>query len=72
MLCPACRSDEINVTDSRSREMHGKGGIYRRRRCAVCGERWSTFELSFADLNWDDSSEKAAVKRLIAKLMEMI
>lgn len=41
MRCPTCRSHKGRVLDSRPRE----AGIYRRRECDKCGERFSTMEV---------------------------
>jgi len=40
MHCPYCRSQDLKVIDSRDVE----DGIRRRRECAACGERFTTYE----------------------------
>ncbi|HEX2030396.1 MAG TPA: transcriptional regulator NrdR [Actinomycetota bacterium] len=42
MRCPWCGHDETRVVDSRTAE--GGGAVRRRRRCASCGRRFTTFE----------------------------
>jgi transcriptional repressor NrdR len=42
MVCPYCRGSETRVVDSRDAE--GGAAIRRRRECAVCGQRFTTFE----------------------------
>lgn len=42
MRCPYCRSSEDRVIDSRLAE--DGGAIRRRRECAACGKRFTTFE----------------------------
>jgi transcriptional repressor NrdR len=42
MRCPWCDADEDRVVDSRPAE--GGGAIRRRRECAVCSRRYTTFE----------------------------
>ena len=42
MQCPACRADDTKVVDSRLAE-EGTA-IRRRRQCAQCGQRFTTFE----------------------------
>ncbi len=48
MNCPACKSIKGCVVDSRTRGRQGRFGdrVRRRRRCLVCGYRWSTLELT--------------------------
>lgn len=41
MNCPACNHTESTVADSRTQP---DGAIKRRRRCAKCGHRFSTYE----------------------------
>ena len=41
MLCPACKSDQVSVVDSRPRYRT----TWRRRSCANCGYRFNTCEL---------------------------
>ncbi|MCQ2385424.1 MAG: transcriptional regulator NrdR [Clostridia bacterium] len=43
MKCPACSSDDIRVLDSRPSEEGNS--IRRRRECAVCGKRFTTYEV---------------------------
>lgn len=42
MICPKCKSDQLNVIDSRPTENHTR----RRRQCVICGARVSTVEIS--------------------------
>lgn len=42
MQCPVCRANNDRVVDSRSTE--GGVSIRRRRECAACGRRFTTFE----------------------------
>lgn len=42
MKCPYCQQNDSNVIDSR--ELNGGESIRRRRRCNVCGERFTTYE----------------------------
>jgi hypothetical protein len=43
MRCPKCNLDNDTVYDSRS--SYDNRGVWRRRRCKGCGERWTTEEL---------------------------
>ena len=42
MRCPFCRAPDSRVIDSR--ELSGGDSIRRRRECAVCGRRFTTYE----------------------------
>jgi transcriptional repressor NrdR len=42
MRCPYCHHHETDVIDTR--KLHAGEAIRRRRRCAVCGRRFTTFE----------------------------
>ncbi|HEY6680178.1 MAG TPA: transcriptional regulator NrdR, partial [Actinomycetota bacterium] len=42
MRCPWCQADDDRVVDSRPAD--GGGSIRRRRECAACGRRFTTFE----------------------------
>jgi transcriptional repressor NrdR len=42
MRCPWCNADDDRVVDSRPAD--GGGSIRRRRECAACGRRYTTFE----------------------------
>lgn len=42
MRCPWCQADNDHVVDSRPAD--GGGSIRRRRECAACGRRFTTFE----------------------------
>lgn len=42
MRCPLCSADDTRVLDSRSTD--GGAAIRRRRRCEVCGHRFTTYE----------------------------
>lgn len=66
MLCPKCKHDDTRVLDSRdSRE--GKE-IRRRRKCAKCGYRFTTFErvetTSFIVIKKDNSRESYSREKL--------
>ena len=52
MKCPECGDDGLMVRDSRPAVLHTLGvhGIRRRRACAECGYRFSTFELPVPQL----------------------
>lgn len=45
MVCPHCQRDVSQVIDSRPCPL----GVRRRRRCCVCGHRWTTHEVAVAD-----------------------
>lgn len=47
MVCIKCGSRKVQVIDTRA---DGPRRIYRRRRCRVCGTRWTTTELPVGDL----------------------
>ena len=62
MNCPKCNSNNDAVIDSRS---SGKGErVYRRRKCISCGARWSTLEISQADM--------AVFRQLLAQATDML
>ncbi|MFQ5948474.1 MAG: transcriptional regulator NrdR [Acidimicrobiia bacterium] len=42
MRCPFCEADDARVVDSRPAE--GGAAVRRRRRCAACGNRFTTYE----------------------------
>jgi transcriptional repressor NrdR len=44
MFCPFCNADDTKVIDSRL--VANGGQVRRRRECAVCGERFTTYELA--------------------------
>ncbi|MDG1693456.1 MAG: transcriptional regulator NrdR [Porticoccaceae bacterium] len=44
MFCPFCNADDTKVIDSRL--VANGGQVHRRRECAVCGERFTTYELA--------------------------
>lgn len=71
MNCPKCGNDQLNsCIDSRP-----KGStIYRRRKCLDCGNRWSTFEISFDEYNELKEMEAnlAAVQKHIAVISDLI
>jgi transcriptional regulator NrdR family protein len=47
LRCPACGSDDLVVRDSRA---HGRHNWRRRRACRPCGARFTTYELSEAEM----------------------
>ena len=51
MVCLKCKSENLKCIDSRIRDRKKEPYIYRRRRykCQTCGERFSTYEVSFRD-----------------------
>src|SRR4030095_1496042 len=70
--CPFCGSDEDRVVDSRP---SGAGGTIRRRRaCAVCGRRFTTFErveeAPLLVIKRDRSREQFELGKLISGLQE--
>jgi transcriptional repressor NrdR len=48
MKCPFCQASDTQVVDSRVNEEGS--AIRRRRKCAACGKRFTTFEM--AELRW--------------------
>lgn len=70
MRCPFCGSDEDRVVDSRPSE--DGGTIRRRRACAVCGRRFTTFErveeAPLLVLKRDGSKEQFNLGKLVAGL----
>ena len=48
MTCPKCGGNNLYVVDCRDRAKISTG-IYRRRECADCGERVSTYEVTKAE-----------------------
>lgn len=44
--CPACGSPDSRILDSRRHRNGDTASVYRRRTCAGCGWRWSTYEVS--------------------------
>lgn len=44
-VCPSCQETDINVIDSRKAKVLGCDSVYRRRKCNVCGHRWTTYEI---------------------------
>ena len=54
LQCPECFGQDTKVINSRA--LQHVNGVKRRRECKFCGHRWSTVELSNADLeNIDDT-----------------
>ena len=70
MRCPFCGSDEDRVVDSRPSE--DGGTIRRRRACAVCGRRFTTFErveeAPLLVLKRDGSREQFELGKLVSGL----
>src|SRR4029434_10555437 len=66
--CPFCGSDEDRVVDSRPSE--DGGTIRRRRACAVCGRRFTTFErveeAPLLVLKRDGSREQFELRNLVS------
>jgi transcriptional regulator NrdR family protein len=46
MICPECKSKNVYIHDSRQSDESTR----RRRWCAECGHRFSTFEISLEEL----------------------
>lgn len=46
LCCPKCGSTDLQVRDSRPVGRGGSGSIRRRRRCGVCNQRFTTFEMT--------------------------
>ena len=72
MRCPFCGSDEDRVVDSRPSE--DGGSIRRRRACAVCGRRFTTFErveeAPLLVIKRDRSREQFELGKLISGLQK--
>ena len=72
MRCPFCGSDEDRVVDSRPSE--DGGTIRRRRACAVCGRRFTTFErveeAPLLVLKRDGSREQFEIGKVVAGLQK--
>ena len=72
MRCPFCGSDEDRVVDSRPSE--DGGTIRRRRACAVCGRRFTTFErveeAPLLVLKRDGSREQFELGKLVSGLQK--
>ena len=72
MRCPFCGSDEDRVVDSRPSE--DGGSIRRRRSCAVCGRRFTTFErveeAPLLVIKRDRSREQFELGKLISGLQK--
>lgn len=47
--CPECQHVRVGVIDSRYSDAHD--AIRRRRECPKCKHRWTTYEITAADLN---------------------
>src|SRR5262245_26276388 len=62
--CPACRSLEHLVRDSRPQD----GYIRRRRVCEQCGERFTTHERYWADYKGDDLKRALEIFNKLQKL----
>lgn len=72
MRCPFCGSDQDRVVDSRPSE--DGGSIRRRRACAICGRRFTTFErveeAPLLVLKRDGSKEQFELGKLVAGLQK--
>ena len=72
MRCPFCGSDEDRVVDSRPSE--DGGTIRRRRACAICGRRFTTFErveeTPLLVLKRDGSREQFELGKLVSGLQK--
>jgi len=69
--CPYCGSHESRVVDSRDTE--GRDAIRRRRECAACGQRFTTYEqideIPIAVLKRDGSIELFHREKLLSGLL---
>lgn len=43
--CPRCRVDGVSVIESRKSEWRGTPTVRRRKHCAECGYRYTTYEI---------------------------
>ena len=66
--CPSCQSHRHSVIDSRPRE----NTTMRRRKCKQCGERFSTFEFSEADVPSMTRQPRDALRTMRTLAMRMI
>lgn len=54
--CPQCATTKSAIRDSREDKFRGAATIRRRRECKACGTRWTTYEITKADLlGWLDA-----------------
>jgi transcriptional repressor NrdR len=71
MRCPYCEGAETRVVDSRDTE--GREAIRRRRECAACGRRFTTYEkveaLPIAVVKRDGSIEPFSEEKLLQGLV---
>jgi transcriptional regulator NrdR family protein len=58
--CPACAAPSSSVLNTRTRK---DGTLTRQRRCAACGHRWHTIEVS-AELD----AEVRRLRRIVARV----
>lgn len=69
LQCPSCgATTRLDVKDSRPRE----NAIHRRRHCRKCGERFSTYEFSEAEIPSMSRSPRDALKSLRAMAQSII
>ena len=70
MKCPYCQANDSSVIDSR--ELQGAESIRRRRRCNVCGKRFTTYEriefASFMVVKKSSRREEYNQQKLRAKI----
>jgi transcriptional regulator NrdR family protein len=69
MKCPSCNNKKSSVTNSRLSKL---GNIRRRRECAKCGERFTTYELDILDfmIYLEDKMDVATFSTLEKSLLE--
>ncbi len=68
LKCPACGSIRHYVTNSRPRETT----IHRRRKCRPCGERFSTWEFTEADVPTMQTGYRSMVESMRAAAMKIV
>ncbi len=72
-LCPNCGSDESSTIDSRPRTYRGEKSFYvrRRRKCADCGHKITTFESTQrpGDVSADEGAESTKTLARIRALL---
>lgn len=63
--CPACACRTTEVIDSRAKADDARWR--RRRKCAACGYRWTTYEI-----NEEDLARRDADAAVLHKILEML
>ena len=62
--CPVCAASSSGVLSTRTRK---DGALTRQRRCAACGHRWHTIEVS-AEVD----AELTRLRRIVARLRKVL